>query len=62
MMSVYFIHAEVLDGSDIVTKLCAVVAASDPEGAFNMFFECDMVEGHESKGRDVVIDKLEKVE
>nr|DAK93309.1 MAG TPA: hypothetical protein [Caudoviricetes sp.] len=61
-MSVYFIHAEVLNGSNIVTKLCAVVTASDPERAFEMFLDCDMVEGHESKGRDVVIDKLEKVE
>lgn len=61
-MSVYFIHAEVLNGSNIVTKLCAVVTASDPERAFDMFLDCDMVEGHERKGRDVVIDKLEKVE
>ena len=61
-MSVYFIHAEVFNGSNIVTKLCAVVTASDPERAFDMFLNCDMVEGHESKGRDVVIDKLEKVE
>lgn len=61
-MSVYFIHAEVLNGSNIVTKLCALVTASDPEKAFDMFLGCDMVEGHESKGRDVVIDKLEKVE
>lgn len=61
-MSVYFIHAEVLSGSNIVTKLCAVVTAFDPERAFDMFRNCDMVKGHESKGRDVVIDKLEKVE
>lgn len=61
-MSVYFIHAEVLNGSNIVTKLCAVVVAADPERAFEMFLDCDMVEGHERKGRDVVIDKLEKVE
>lgn len=61
-MSVYFIHAEVLNGGSVVTKLCAIVTASDPERAFDMFLDCDMVEGHESKGRDVVIDKLEKVE
>lgn len=61
-MSVYFIHAEVLNGSNIVTKLCAVVTAYDPEKAFDMFLGCDMVEGHDRKGRDVVIDKLEKVE
>lgn len=61
-MSVYFIHAEVLNGGNIVTKLCAVVTASDPERAFGLFLNCDMVEGHESKGRDVVIDKFEKVE
>ena len=61
-MSVYFIHAEVLNGSNIVTKICSVVTAPDPERAFDMFLDCDMVEGHERKGRDVVIDKLEKVE
>ena len=61
-MSVYFIHAEVFNGSNIVTKLCAVVTASDPGRAFDMFLNCDTVEGHESKGRYVVIDKLEKVE
>lgn len=61
-MSVYFIHAKVLDGRKIVTKLCAVVVAADPERAFEMFLDCDKVGGHESKGRDVVIDKLEKVE
>lgn len=61
-MSVYFIHAEVLNGGSVVTKLCAVVVAADPERAFEMFLDCDMVEGHERKGRDVVIDKLEKVE
>lgn len=61
-MSVYFIHAEVLNGGNVVTKLCAVVVAADPERAFEMFLDCDMVEGHESKERDVVIDKLEKVE
>lgn len=61
-MSVYFIHAEVLGGGNIVTKICAVSTASDPERAFDMFFNCDRVKGHESKGRDVVIDKLEKVE
>ena len=61
-MSVYFIHAEVLNGSNIVTKLCAVVTASNPEKAFDMFLSCDKVEGRERKGLDVVIDKLEKVE
>lgn len=61
-MSVYFIHAEVLKGSNIVTKLCAVVTASDAEEALDMFLNCDMVERHGSKGRDVVIDKREKVE
>lgn len=61
-MSVYFIHAEVLNGGNVVTKVCAIAAASSPQEAFDMFFECDKVKGHESKGRDVVIDKLEKVE
>lgn len=61
-MSVYFIHAEVLNGGNVVTKICAVATASSPKEAFDMFFGCDKVKGHESKGRDVVIDKLERVE
>ncbi len=61
-MSVYFIHAEVLNGGNIVTKVCAVAAASSAQEAFDWFFESARVEKYESDGRDVIIDKFEKVE
>ena len=61
-MSVYFIHAEVLDGGNVVTKICAIAAASNPQEAFDWFFESERVEKYESGGHDVIIDKLEKVE
>ena len=61
-MSVYFIHVEVLDGGDVVTKVCAIAAASSPQEAFDWFFESARVEKYESDGRDVIIDKFEKVE
>lgn len=37
-MSVYFIHAEVLDGGDVVTKVCATSTASNASEAFDWFF------------------------
>lgn len=37
-MSVYFIHAEVLNGGSVVTKVCAIAAASSPQEAFDWFF------------------------
>lgn len=61
-MSVYFIHAEVLNGGDVVTKVCAIAAASSPQEAFDWFFESARAEKYESDGRDVIIDKFEKVE
>lgn len=61
-MSVYFIHAEVLDGGDVVTKVCAIAAASSPQEAFDWFFESARGEKYERDGRDVIIDKFEKVE
>lgn len=61
-MSVYFIHAEVLNDGSVVTKVCAIAAASSPQEAFDWFFESARVEKYESDGRDVIIDKFEKVE
>lgn len=61
-MSVYFIHAEVLDGGNVVSKVCAIGDASSPQEAFDWFFESVTVEKIESGGREVIIDKFEKVE
>lgn len=61
-MSVYFIHAEVLHGGNVVTKVCAIASASSPQEAFDWFFESSRVEKYEGDGRDVIIDKFEKVE
>lgn len=61
-MSVYFIHAEVLNGGSVVTKVCAIAAASSPQEPFDWFFESARVEKYESDGREVIIDKFEKVE
>lgn len=61
-MSVYFIHAEVLDGGKVVTKVCAIACAANANDAFDWFMDSQEVAKYKSKGRDVVIDKLEKVE
>ena len=61
-MSVYFIHAEVINGGSVVTKVCAIAAASNPQEAFDWFFESVAIEKYESNGREVIIDKFEKVE
>lgn len=61
-MSVYFIHAEVLNSGNVVTKICGIADASSPQEAFGWFFESGEVEEYKSKGCDVIIDKLEKVE
>ena len=42
-MSIYFIHAEVLDGGDIVTKVCATATASNASEAFDWFLGCELV-------------------
>lgn len=61
-MSVYFIHAEVLYGGEVVTKVCVTTTASNANEAFDWFFGCKLVAKYEIKGYDVIIDKLEKVE
>ncbi len=61
-MSVYFIHAEVLGGGDIVTKVCAIATTSNANEAFDWFLGQELVAKYEIKGYDVIIDKLEKVE
>lgn len=42
-MSVYFIHAEVLDGGDVVTKVCATATTSNANEAFDWFLGCELV-------------------
>ena len=61
-MSIYFIHAEVLDGDKVITKACAIACAASANDAFDWFMNSQEVAKYKNKGRDVVIDKLEKVE
>lgn len=61
-MSVYFIHAEVLDGGEVVTKVCSIATTSNANEAFDWFLGRELVAKYEIKGYDVIIDKLEKVE
>lgn len=61
-MSIYFIHAEVLDGGKVVTKVCAIAISTSAGDAFNWFISSSEVEKYKNNGLDVVIDKLEKVE
>lgn len=61
-MSIYFIHAEVLDGDKVVTKACAIACAASANDAFDWFMDSQEVAKYKNNGRDVVIDKLEKVE
>lgn len=61
-MSIYFIHAEVLDGDKVVTKVSAIVISPIATEAFNWFVGSPEVAKYKNDGRDVVIDKLEKVE
>ncbi|QCQ57328.1 hypothetical protein KGB50_gp45 [Shigella phage DS8] len=61
-MSIYFIHAEVLDGDKVVTKACAIACFDNANDAFDWFMDSQEVAKYKNKGRDVVIDKLEKVE
>ena len=42
-MSVYFIHAEVLNGGDVVTKVCATATTSNANEAFDWFLGCELV-------------------
>lgn len=43
-MSVYFIHAEVLSGGDVVTNICAIATESDANQAFDWFLGCDWLQ------------------
>lgn len=61
-MSIYFIHAEVLDGDKVVTKSCAIAISTSAVDAFDWFMSSREVAKYKNNGRDVVIDKLEKVE
>lgn len=61
-MSVYFIHAEVLDGDKVVTKACAIACFDNADDAFDWFMGSEEIARYKNGGRDVVIDKLEKVE
>lgn len=61
-MSVYFIHAEVLSGGKVVAKACAIAASASADDAFDLFMGSEEVAKHKSGGRDVIIDKFEKVE
>lgn len=61
-MSVYFIHAEVLDGGDVAAKMSMVIAASNAACAFEVFMVDENAVRLQSKGFDIVIDKLKKVE
>lgn len=61
-MSVYFIHAEVLDGDRVVTKACGIAMSTSASDAFDWFMNSQEVAKYKNNGRDVVIDKLEKVE
>lgn len=61
-MSVYFIHAEVLEGGKVVAKACAIAMSTSASDAFDWFMDSQEVAKYKNNGRDVVIDKLEKVE
>lgn len=61
-MSVYFIHAEVLSGGKVVAKACAIAYSDSADDAFDLFMGSEEVARYKNDGRDVVIDKLEKVE
>lgn len=61
-MSVYFIHAEVLKDSNVVTKVSGLAVASNASNAYDLFMGSSKVTDYQSRGGDVIIDKLEKVE
>ena len=61
-MSVYFIHAEVLNGGDVAAKMSMVIAASNAVHAFEVFMADENAARFQSQVFDIVIDKLEKVE
>lgn len=61
-MSVYFIHAEVLEKGALVAKICAIATCSGAEEAFDWFMDSKRIADCKGRGLDVIIDKLEKVE
>lgn len=61
-MSVYFIHAEVIEKGVLVAKICAIAKCSNAEEAFDWFMDNKRIADCKGCGRDVIIDKLEKVE
>lgn len=63
-MSVYFIHAEVELASDgsVIGMVSDAVAAPDAFTAWRLFHSNEKVMELMNRGRNVVIDKLEKVE
>lgn len=61
-MSVYFIHAEVINGGEVAAKMSLVIAASNAVHAFEVFMADENAARLQSQGFDIVIDKLEKVE
>lgn len=42
-MSVYFIHAEVLNGGNVVAKACAIAASASADDAFDLFMGSEEV-------------------
>lgn len=63
-MSVYFIHAEVELASDgsVIGRVSDVVVAPDALAAGKLFHSNEKVMELMDRGRNVVIDKMEKVE
>lgn len=63
-MSVYFIHAEVELASDgsVIGRLSDVIVATDAFTAGKLFHNNEKVMELMNRGRNVVIDKFERVE
>lgn len=63
-MSVYFIHAEIELASDgsVIGRVSDVIVAPDAFTAGKLFHNNEKVMELMSRGRNVVIDKFEKVE
>lgn len=63
-MSVYFIHAEVelSSGGSVIGRVSDVVVAPDAFTAGKLFHNNEKVMELMNRGRNVVIDKFEKVE
>lgn len=63
-MSVYFIHAEVELSSDgsVIGRVSGVIVAPDASTAVELFHDNEKITELMNRGRNVVIDKFEKVE